>query len=148
MWLHAVSAYALAKMGHEQASDQLAKARDSWSPPNIYQRADMDYQTALIHHELGHLETAEQFAGAVNGAGLHRPVGVFAGILRATIHVQIGEPHGTDLARQAIDEVAGLRSIRARERLTLLAAALAARPSPDARELAIHARRVAGQYRP
>ncbi|HZD15613.1 MAG TPA: hypothetical protein VE196_10935, partial [Pseudonocardiaceae bacterium] len=80
--------------------------------------------------------------------GLHRPVGVLAGVLRATIHVQTGGPRGTDLARQAIDEVAGLRSTRARERLAPLAAALAARPGADARELAIHARRVAGQYRP
>lgn len=142
-WLHAVSAHALAQMGHYQADDQLARARDGWQPPNIYHRADMDYQTALVQHELGRLDTAEHFAGAVNGAGLHRPVGIFARILRATVHVQAGESRGTDLARQAIDAVAGLRSVRARERLAPLVAALDARAGNDARELAVHARRVA-----
>jgi len=142
-WLHAVSAHALATMGHNQADDQLARAWDGWEPSNIYHRADMVYQTALVQYELGHLDVAEKFAGAVNDAGLHRPVRIFARILHATVHVQAGEPRGTDLARQAIDGVAGLRSVRARERLALLAAALDARLSSDARELAVHARRVA-----
>jgi hypothetical protein len=104
----------------------------------------MDYQTALVQVELGDLDTAERFAASINGVGRHRPVGTFAGILRATIHVQAGEPGGLSMARSAITAATKLNSVRAHERLEPLAAALEARPGSDARELARMARQVAG----
>ncbi|MGH4021813.1 MAG: hypothetical protein ACRDT0_21775 [Pseudonocardiaceae bacterium] len=142
-WLHALSAHALADMGHGQAADQLARARDSWQPSNAYERADWDYQTALVQAALGRLKVAERCTASINGPGRQRPVDTFAGILRATIHVQTGEPRGLQLADQAINGVARLRSVRARQRLVPLADALDARPGGDARELSQRARRVA-----
>ena len=142
-WLHAVSAHDLAVMGHEQAADHLARALDGWQSAEHGWRADQNYQTALVQHRLGHTETAEQFAAAVNGAGRHRPVGIFAGILRATIYVQAGEQRGLGMAKTAIDAAAPLHSLRARERLVPLAEALEARRGGDAQELARMARQVA-----
>jgi len=143
-WGHGLSALALANMGHPQATEKLNKARDGWQPSNVFERADMDYQTALVQVELGDLDTAERFAASINGVGRHRPVGTFAGILRATIHVQAGEPGGLSMARSAITAATKLNSVRAHERLEPLAAALEARPGSDARELARMARQVAG----
>lgn len=144
-WGHGLSAHALAAMDYpNQARSELAAARDDWQPANPGERADMDYQTALVATELGKVDTAEQFASAVNGAGRHRPVGVLAEVLRARLHVQTGEPDGLAMAKNAIDRVSELRSVRARERLAPLVAALAARPGSDARELARRARRIAG----
>lgn len=54
----------------------------------------MDYQTALVHAELGDLEAAERFAPSIDGACWHRLIGTFAEILRATVHVRAGEPGG------------------------------------------------------
>jgi hypothetical protein len=142
-WLHAVSAGALADMGHEQAADHLARARDGWQATDAVERADQNYQSALVHVRLGRLDVAEALTASVNGAGRVRPVGVFATILRATIHIQAGEPRGLPMAKSAIDATAPLRSVRARERLVPLAEALEARPSSDARELARMARQVA-----
>ena len=73
----------------------------------------------------------------------HRPVGVFACVLRATIHVQTGEPRGLGMAKSAVESVALLRSQRARDRLAPLAEALDSRPGSDHRELARMAREVA-----
>lgn len=142
-WLHALSAKVLARMEHSNAADELAKAQDDWRPANALESADMVYQTALVHMDLGNLDTAEQLAASVNGAGRHRPVGVFASVLRATIHVQAGEPRGLLMARSAIDAVAPLHSVRARERLQPLATALNARPGNDYRELARTANAIA-----
>lgn len=143
-WGHAVSAMALADMGHrDQARSELGAARNAWEPPDLSERADMDYQCALVIDRLGQTDTAEQLAAGVNGAARQRPVGVLASVLRARLHVQTGEPRGLSLAKTAIDGVAGLHSLRARDRLLPLADALAARPGSDARELAFHARRVA-----
>ena len=55
-----------------------------------------------------------------------------------------GEPRGLVMAKTAIDAVVLLHSVRARERLNPLAAALEARRGSDARELARMARQVAG----
>lgn len=64
--------------------------------------------------------------------------------LIATIYVQAGEQRGLLLARGAITAVAAVPgSIRTRERLEPLIAALGARPGSDARELARLARKVA-----
>lgn len=142
-WGHGLSALALANMGHSQATEHLSRARDGWQPSNAFERADMDYQTALVQVELGDLDAAERFVASIDGVGRHRPVGTFAGILRATIHVRAGEPRGLAMAKTAIDTVARQRSVRARERLAPLADALEARPGSDARELARTARQVA-----
>ena len=75
--------------------------------------------------------------------GEHRPVGVFAGVLRATIYVQAGEPRGLGMAKSAIDSVAPLHSVRARERLIPLAEVLESRPGSDHQQLARMARQVA-----
>jgi len=139
-WGHGLSALALANMGHPQATENLNKARDGWQPSNVFDRADMDYQTALVQVELGDLDTAERFAASINGVGRHRPVGTFAGILRATIHVQVGEPGGLSMAHSAITAATKLNSVRARQRLEPLVAALEARPGSDYRELARMAR--------
>lgn len=143
-WGHAVSAMALADMGHrDQARSALAAAREVWEPPNPSERADMDYQCALVIDHLGQTDTAEQLAAGVNGVGRQRPVGVLASVLRARLHIQNGEPRGLALAKTAIDGVAGLHSLRARDRLLPLVDALVARPGSDVQELARHARRVA-----
>ena len=144
-WLHAVSAYALALMTHgKAAAEELAKARGDWQSPDKYLRADMDYQSALVCMELGNPGKAEQFVATINGAGRHRPVGVFAAVLRATIYVQAREPRGLLMAKTAIEAVAPLHSVRARERLQPLIVALDARPGSDHRDLARLARKVAG----
>ena len=142
-WLNAVSAGALADMGHEQAGDHLTRAQDGWQATDATERGDQNYQAALVYVRLGRLDLAEQLTASVNGAGRHRPVGIFAGILRATIYVQAGEQRGFGMAETAIDAAAGLHSLRARERLDPLASALDARPGSDARELARMARQVA-----
>jgi len=130
-------------MGHEQAGDHLTRAQDGWQATDATERGDQNYQAALVHVRLGRLDLAEQLTASVNGAGRHRPVGIFAGILRATIYVQAGEQRGFGMAETAIDAAAGLHSLRARERLDPLASALDARPGSDARELARMARQVA-----
>lgn len=146
-WLHAVSAGALADMRHEKAADHLSRAQDGWQATDAVERADQNYQAALVHVRLGHLDTAEQLAASVNGAGRHRPVGTFAGILRATIHVQAGEPRGLGMAHDAVTAVSRLHSQRAGERLVPLADALDSRPDSrpgsDYRDLARMARKVA-----
>jgi tetratricopeptide (TPR) repeat protein len=142
-WLNAVSALALAVMEHEKAADHLARARDGWQSTEDGWRADQNYQSALVYAKLGRLDVAEQLTASINGAGRHRPVGVFAGVLRATIHVQTGEPRGLGMAKSVVDSVAPLHSMRARERLVPLAEALEARPGSDHRELARMARQVA-----
>ncbi|MGH3889780.1 MAG: hypothetical protein ACRDSZ_24995, partial [Pseudonocardiaceae bacterium] len=130
-------------MGHAaRAVEELARARGDWASPDQYLRADMDYQTALVYMELRRPDKAEQFLASINGAGRHRPVGVFARVRRATIYVQAGEPRGPQMAKSAIDAVAPLHSVRARERLQPLIAALEARPGGDHRDLAQLARKV------
>jgi hypothetical protein len=142
-WLHAFSAYALALMGNSKAAvEELAKARGDWRSPDKYLRADMDYQTTLVYMELRRPNEVEQLVASLSGAGWHRPVGVFAAVLRATIYVQAGEPRGPLMAKSAIDAVAPLHSVRARERLQPLIAALEARPGSDNRDLAQLARKV------
>jgi hypothetical protein len=103
----------------------------------------MDYQTVLVHAELGDLEAAERFVVSINGAGRLRPVGTFAEILRATVHVRAGEPRGLALAHSAITAASKLSSMRARQRLEPLATALEGRSGADAHQLARMARQVA-----
>jgi transcriptional regulator with XRE-family HTH domain len=137
-------AYDFAVMGrHDQAAEHLARARDGWSPTSPYVRADVDYQSALVQVECGRLDVAEALAAGVNGGGQHRPVGVLAGVLRATIHVQTGEPRGLTMAHDVIRAVAPMRSVRARQKLAPLVQALESRPSSDAQDLARTARQLA-----
>ena len=142
-WLDALSASALADMEHEKAPDHLSKARDGWQATEASERADQNYQSARVYAKLGRLDVAEQLTASINGAGRHRPVGVFAGVLRATIYVQTGEPRGLGMANSAIDSVAPLHSIRARERLVPLAEVLEARPGSEHQQLARMTRQVA-----
>ena len=142
-WGHGLSALALANLEHPQAAEHLTRAREGWQPSNAFERADMDYQTALVHAELGDLEAAERFVVSINGAGRLRPVGTFAEILRATVHVRAGEPRGLALAHGAITAASKLSSMRARQRLEPLATALEGRSGADAHQLARMARQVA-----
>ena len=142
-WGHGLSALALANLEHPQAAEHLTRAREGWQPSNAFERADMDYQTALVHTELGDLESAERFVVSINGAGRLRPVGTFAEILRATVHVRAGEPRGLALAHGAITAASKLSSMRARQRLEPLATALEGRSGADAHQLARMARQVA-----
>ncbi len=142
-WGHGLSALALANMEHPHAIEHLIRAWEGWQPSNAFERADMDYQTALVHAELGDLEAAERFVVSINGAGRLRPVGTFAEILRATVHVRAGEPRGLALAHSAITAASKLSSMRARQRLEPLATALEGRSGADAHQLARMARQVA-----
>ena len=142
-WGHGLSALALANLEHPQAAEHLTRAREGWQPSNAFERADMDYQTALVHAELGDLEAAERFVVSINGAGRLRPVGTFAEILRATVHVRAGEHRGLALAHGAITSAARLTSARVRRRLEPLATALETRSGSDVQQLARMARQVA-----
>lgn len=141
-WLHAVSANALAALGHERAPEEIARARDGWQNRGATDRADQSYQSAIVYARLGRYDLVEQLTATVNGAGRQRPVGVFAKILRATIHVRTGEPRGTLLAASAIDAAEGVRSLRARERLGMLERALSTRGDGDSADLIRRAREV------
>ncbi|MPZ66255.1 MAG: hypothetical protein GEU83_12310 [Pseudonocardiaceae bacterium] len=144
-WLNAESAVAYAAMDRaDDARSALARARDGWEPPDTFQRADMDYAMGAVAARLGNLDTAEQFTTvALRSYGDCRRDAAKANITHATVHVQTGDRRGLPLAKTTIDQVAELRSIRARQRLTPLAAALDSRPGSDARELAQHARQIA-----
>ncbi|MDQ3760573.1 MAG: hypothetical protein M3460_02390 [Actinomycetota bacterium] len=92
------------------------------------------------------LYDAERFAAASVRrweSGNSRRARTQASVLLATIHVRASEPGGLGLAHGAIAGVAKLSSIRARQRLEPLLAALEARPRSNARELARMARQVA-----
>ena len=61
----------------------------------------------------------------------------------ATIHVRAGEPRGLQLAHSAITSAGKLTSVRVRQRLEPLSAALETRRGSDAEQLARMARQVA-----
>ncbi len=145
-WLGVDSADMLAHLNRPDAArSALAAARDTWQAPDADDQAEMEWLTALIELNLGRLDVAE---GLVATAVRHwdgtddRRQAVLGSITLAAIHVQAGEPRGLELAHQAITRVAELRSVRARDRLVPLVAALEARPGGEARELAGLARRV------
>jgi hypothetical protein len=87
--------------------------------------------TALVELNLGRRDVAE---GLVATSVRHWDgtadctQAVLGGITLATIHVQAGEPRGLELAHRAITAVDELRSVRARDRLVPLVAALETRP--------------------
>ncbi|MBV9139905.1 MAG: hypothetical protein JO115_03140 [Pseudonocardiales bacterium] len=141
------SATAYAIMGGPKQADRcLAEADDGWEPPGAFERAGADFVTAGIALDLGRLEAAEQFATRALGSygEAHRRGRTLAELLLAEVHIRAGEPQGLTLARHAIEEVRGLRSVAARrERLLPLVAALESRPGTDTRDLAQTARRIA-----
>ncbi|MBV9143069.1 MAG: helix-turn-helix transcriptional regulator [Pseudonocardiales bacterium] len=140
------SAIAYAVMGGPRQADRcLAEANDGWEPPGAFERAGADFGAAGIALDLGRLEAAEQFATRALGSygEAHRRGRTLAELLLAEVHIRAGQPQGLTLARHAIEEVRGLRSVAARrERLLPLVAALEARPGTDAQELARTARRI------
>ncbi|MGH4021809.1 MAG: helix-turn-helix domain-containing protein [Pseudonocardiaceae bacterium] len=146
-WLHLNSATAYALMDcPEEAKNFLAKARENWDPPGVFERAGIDRATAAIQLDIGRFDTGEQFAqSAVRTYGdAHRRGRILADLTLAELNVRAGEPRGIPLARHAIDGVSTLLSAAARrERLVPLADALDGRPGGDARELARVARKVA-----
>ncbi|MBV9142936.1 MAG: helix-turn-helix transcriptional regulator [Pseudonocardiales bacterium] len=143
--VQADAATALALMGdHKGAAVKMAKARDLWQPtPADPSSGDLDRVHARLELDRGRLEAAESLAAAsVQRWETSRSnrARTRSGILLATIHVRAGEPDGLRLAHEAITGVTKLSSQRARQDLTPLAAALDARPSTDARDLARTAR--------
>lgn len=145
--LAADAAMALADLERpDLASSELAAARDTETNADPFERAGVDMVTARVYARLGALDRAEAFATQAVSTfdARHRRAATSAEITLATLYVRTGEARGLGLARTAVDEVAGLRSVRARERLLPLADALAARrPGGDERELSARARAVA-----
>jgi len=145
--VRAEAALEYARLDHpEMARRELAGAADGWAPEGRADQATMDEARAAVAIELGELDAAEPFAASAlrlrAGSGYEREAALTT-VTLATIHVQAGEPDGLPLAKKAVDGVALLRSVRARERLGPLADALETRPGADTRELATMARRVA-----
>jgi transcriptional regulator with XRE-family HTH domain len=141
------SASALAHLGQaDMARSELAAAWDIWQPPRENDRGGMEWVTALVERDLGRLDTAERLAAlSVRhwGSNGNRRDAALPAITLAELHVTTGEPSGLALAKSAINSVAPLRSVRARERLLPLADALDTRRGSDYQQLARTARQVA-----
>jgi tetratricopeptide (TPR) repeat protein len=141
------SASALAHLGRaDMARSELSAAWNTWQPPHENNRGGMEWVAALVERDLGRLDTAEQLAAlSVRhwGSNGNRRDAALPAITLAELHVTAGEPSGLVLAKSAINSVAPLRSVRARERLLPLADALDTRRGSDYQELARLARRVA-----
>lgn len=140
----AATAYALLN-DTKQAKSCLARAHDGWAPRDEFEQAGMDLTTAWIQIDLHQLDTAQQLAArAIRTYGdAHGRSRTMAALTLAELYVRTGDSRGLGLARSAIDAVVPLCSVRARDRLVPLAAALAARPDADAQKLARTARQVA-----
>jgi len=140
------SATALADLGElEAANGKLAKARELWTPTSADPNGDLDRPAACLELKRGCLDAAEQFAAASvrrweGGGQVSRTL---SGVVLATIHVRAGEPGGLQMAYGAVTSAARLSSVRVRQRLEPLAAALEGRSGCDARELGRMARQVA-----
>jgi transcriptional regulator with XRE-family HTH domain len=151
-WLHGETALPYARMGQrDQALTALKKFRERpLSDP--FDAADMDYVASCAYGELGQLDRAEALAAASvrkwEAENVSRRDRVEADIALAKLHAIAGEPDTIQLTRKAIAAVAELQSVRARLKLIALAQALETRPRADFRELAVHARRVAGTMGP
>jgi hypothetical protein len=143
---NSTTAWALMK-APEQATRCFAEADETWAPRDAYERAGGHFETAAVQLDLGQMEAAERSGASAlrgYGEGRYRRGRILAELLFAEVHVRAGEPQGLSLAHQAIEAVSTLRSTALRrERLVPLAAALAARPGTDARDLAHKARQVA-----
>ncbi len=144
--LSADAAMAYASLGHtDSALSALARARDTAPNSDPFERAGVDMVSARVNARLGMTDRAEAFATQAVSTfdARHRRAASSAEITLATLYVRQGESRGLALAKRTIDDVAELRSIRARQRLAPLVAALESRPGSSARELARRARRVA-----
>ncbi len=141
------TATALADLGVPDAADvEVAKSRQLWSPTRADRYGDLDRPAALLALRRGRLDAAEALAAASvrRWEGVSQSSRTHSGIVLATVHVRAGEPGGLALAHGAITAVPRLSSVRVRQRLTLLADALAARPGADAKDLSRIAHQVAG----
>ena len=148
-WLQvdSASAYAHLDCHPDRVRSELALAWDTWQPPHENDRGGMEWVTALVERDLGRIDVAERLAASSVrhwAATGNRRDAALPAITLAELHVMAGEPRGLVMAKTAIDTVVLLHSVRARERLNPLAAALEARRGGDARELARMARQVAG----
>lgn len=147
-WLHADSAGALVNMGRDDlATSELRRARETAHPADSADVAELEFVCALVEKGLGRLDVAEQHAASAvrhRHGTPDRRAALVEQITLADIHLTAGEPSGLCMAESIIRDVDAHRSIRARERLQLLAAALETRPDPGARELARWARTLAG----
>jgi transcriptional regulator with XRE-family HTH domain len=142
-YLHSECALELAALEHNTVHNELAAAMDTKG-----RDADLDNITAETHMRMGNLDLAHLFAtSAVNrwAGSTNRRHAVLSDLTLATINVQAGEPRGKLLAHNAIQSVASMRSGLARVRLERLATVLDFRSSAENKELAVMARRVAGQ---
>jgi hypothetical protein len=149
-WLAMLSAFAQSQLsppGVDSASARsvLARARDGWVAPSVHSRADFDLTTAMVHLNLGKLDTAEMMAStAVKtfASGSDRREGILADITLARLHVISGSPDAPRLAAQAVEGVIPTRSAVARASLAPLAGELERRGRSDLQELARRARQV------
>lgn len=150
-WLGMLSALAQAQLSpagvdSAAARSALSQARDGWSPPSVHSRADFDLTTAMVHLNIGNIDTAEVMAStAVKtfAAGSDRREGILADIILARLHVMSGTSDAARLAAQAVEGVIPTRSGVARAALQPLAGALESRRRSDFVELARRATQVA-----
>ena len=141
------AATALAQLGFLDAADvEIATSRQLWSPTRADRYGGLDRPAALQALHRGRMDIAEQLAAASvrRWEGISQIGRTHSGVVLATIHVRAGEPSGLPLAHGAITAVTKLSSVRVRQRLVLLADALAARPGSDAKDLSRMALQVAG----
>ncbi len=146
-WLTAVSALPFAAMGRTDAALTAVKTAREHELADPFDNADMEYVTACVYRRLNRLDIAESCAAtslrkwSVEGRSARDSVR--ATLIMAELHAAAGEPDGAALAHRAIEQVAGLRSRRAKDHLGRLADALDTRPGADHRDLARRARQVA-----
>ncbi|MBV9142482.1 MAG: hypothetical protein JO115_16495 [Pseudonocardiales bacterium] len=146
--LNRTSATAYAAMGRlRETTHYLAKATDEGAPPDDFEHASAELDTARIQISLGQLDAAEHSAASAVRTyrhGHYRRGHIVANLVLAEVHLRAGEPQGLTLAHEAITTVTTLHSLAVRRDLVApLATALAARPGTEAQELARKARQLA-----
>ena len=145
----AEEATALSRLDYPEATQAadtaLTKARELWQPTPADPYGDLDRPAAVLELERGRLDAAEPFAVASlrRWEGGRQVSRTQSAIVLATIHVRAGEPRGLQLAHSAITSAGKLTSVRVRQRLEPLSAALETRRGSDAEQLARMARQVA-----
>lgn len=151
--LHVVSARALAQLDcPDHVNRELTQARALPDLADQFETADIDDTYAGIELAAGRIDVAEQYAtkSLRTWGPEDRRDSASARVQLATINAVAGEPKTERLALQAIDAVAGLRSVRGRALLLPLEQALAARKTSTFMDLAERVRslRTAGGARP